>query len=55
MTKKAIKYISIRVDQLEQELKKNPSEENTMIIGKAIAELIIVLDLLKRDQNGSNT
>ena len=43
-----IKYVSIRIEQLTEELEKNPSEENTMIIGKAISELSYVLDLLKR-------
>lgn len=33
---------------LEEELAKNPSDENTMIIGKSISELSIVLDLLER-------
>ena len=50
MTTKTIKYIEIRIDQLNEELAKNPSEENTMIIGKAVSELTIVLDMLKRQQ-----
>ena len=43
-----IKYVQIRIEQLTEELEKNPSEENHMIIGKAISELSYVLDLLKR-------
>ena len=50
MTTKTTKYIEIRIDQLNEELSKNPSEENTMIIGKAVSELTIVLDMLKRQQ-----
>ena len=44
----AERYIEIRITSLEDELAKNPSEENTLIIGKAISELSLVLDLLKR-------
>ena len=51
MTTKTTKYIEIRIDQLNEELSKNPSEENTMIISKATSELTIVLDMLKRQQN----
>ena len=47
-TTNPIKYFSIRIEQLTEELEKNPSEENHMIIGKAIAELSYVLDLMKR-------
>ena len=50
MTTKTTKYIEIRIDQLNEELSKNPSEENKMIFEKAIAELYIVLDMLKRQQ-----
>lgn len=46
----AERYIEIRITSLEQELAKNPSEENTMILGKAISELSLVLDLLKRSK-----
>lgn len=45
---KAIKYLEIRIDQLNEELDKNSSDENKMIFAKAIDELYIVLDLLKR-------
>ena len=48
MTTKTTKYIEIRIDQLTEELEKNPSQENTMIFHKAIDELYIVLDMLKR-------
>ena len=47
-TTNPIKYVAIRIEQLTEELEKNPSEENTMIIGKAISELSYVLDLMKR-------
>ena len=47
-TTNPINYVSIRIEQLTEELEKNPSEENVMIIGKAISELSYVLDLLKR-------
>ena len=47
-TTNPINYVTIRIEQLTEELEKNPSEENTMIIGKAISELSYVLDLLKR-------
>ena len=50
MTTKTTKYIEIRIDQLNEELAKNPSSENQMIIGKAVSELTIVLDMLKRQQ-----
>ena len=48
---KAIKYLTIRIDQLNEEYQKNPTEENSLIFEKAIAELYIVLDLLKREQS----
>ena len=51
MSQKAIKYIQIRIDQLNEELDKNSSNENKMIFEKAISELYIVLDLLKREQS----
>ena len=47
-TTNPINYVKIRIEQLTEELEKNPSEENTMIIGKAISELSYVEDLLKR-------
>ena len=47
-TTNPINYVTIRIEQLTEELEKNPSEENHMIIGKAISELSYVLDLLKR-------
>ena len=46
--RKPIKYLKLRIKMLEEELAKNPSDENTMIIGKSISELSIVLDLLER-------
>lgn len=45
-----IQYVTVRIDQLFEELDKNPSEENQMIIGKAASELTVVLDLLKRER-----
>ena len=51
MSQKAIKYCKIRIDQLNEEYQKNPSEENSLIFEKAIAELYILLDLLKREQS----
>ena len=45
-----IHYLEVRIDQLTEELKKNPMNGNDLILGKAIAELTIVLDLLKRNQ-----
>ena len=51
MSQKAIKYCEIRITQLNEELDKNSSDENKMIFEKAIAELYIVLDLLKREQS----
>lgn len=47
-TTNPINYVKIRIEQLTEELEKNPSEENQMIIGKAISELSYVEDLLKR-------
>ena len=45
-----IQYLTVRMTQLTEELDKNPSSENQMIIGKAVSELSIVLDLLKRER-----
>ena len=45
-----IKYITIRIEQLNEELKKNPTNGNDLILNKAIAELNTVLDLLKRNR-----
>ena len=45
-----IKYITIRIEQLNEELKKNPSNGNDLILNKAISELNTVLDLLKRNR-----
>ena len=47
---KLIKYLEIRLDQLQEELDKNASEENTLIITKAQSELGIVLDMVKREK-----
>ena len=45
-----IDYLEVRIEQLSEELKKNPTNGNDLIIGKAIAELTIVLELLKRNK-----
>ena len=45
-----IDYLEVRIDQLTEELKKNPMNGNDLILGKAIAELTIVLELLKRNK-----
>lgn len=47
---KLIKYLEIRLTQLQEELDKNASEENTLIITKAQSELGIVLDMAKREK-----
>ena len=45
-----IDYLEVRISQLTEELEKNSSNGNDLILGKAIAELTIVLDLLKRNK-----
>ena len=45
-----IKYITIRIEQLNEELVKNSSNGNDLILNKAIQELNTVLDLLKRNR-----
>ena len=45
-----IKYIEIRIEQLNEELKKNSSNGNDLILNKAISELNTVLDMLKRNR-----
>ena len=45
-----IKYTEIRIDQLTEELDKNTENGNDLILGKAIAELGIVLDYCKRER-----
>jgi len=47
---KTIKYIGIRIEQLQEELEKNSSNGNDLIIEKSIAELEVVLNLLKREK-----
>jgi len=47
---KTIKYIGIRISQLQEELEKNSSNGNDLIIEKSIAELEVVLNLLKREK-----
>ena len=45
-----IKYLEIRIGMLKEELEKNSSNGNDLILGKAIAELETVLTLLKRNR-----
>ncbi len=47
---KVQKYVEIRIQQLEEELEKNRSNGNDLILGKAIAELSEVRDLIKRER-----
>ena len=46
----AIKYTTIRIEQLRTELTKNSNEDTQLILSKAIYELELVLDLLKRNR-----
>ena len=46
----AIKYIDIRIKQLNDELAKTNMEETVLILSKSIYELELVLDLLKRNR-----
>jgi len=46
-----IKYIEMRLEMLREELAKNPSDENTLIINHSIGELTMVLQLLKKRMN----
>ena len=48
--KDPIKYLEIRIQMLNEELVKNPSNGNDLILNKSISELSIVLDLLKRNR-----
>ena len=43
-----IHYLEVRIEQLSEELKKNSSNGNDLILNKAIQELTEVLELLKR-------
>jgi len=45
-----IKYIDIRIGQLNQELAKTNMEETVLILSKSIYELELVNDLLKRNR-----
>ena len=45
-----IKYIAVRIEQLRTELTKNSNEDTQLILSKAIYELELVLDLLKRNK-----
>ena len=48
--KDPIKYLEVRIGMLNEELKKNPTNGNDLILNKSISELSIVLDLLKRNR-----
>ena len=43
-----IHYLEVRIEQLSEELEKNSSNGNDLILNKAIQELTEVLELLKR-------
>ena len=45
-----IKYIDIRIGQLNDELSKTNMEETVLILSKSIYELELVNDLLKRNR-----
>ena len=45
-----IKYIDIRISQLNNELAKTNMEETVLILSKSIYELELVNDLLKRNR-----
>ena len=45
---KVEKYIIMRMDMLKEELQKNSSDENTLVINRSIGELSMVLDLLRK-------
>ena len=45
-----IDYLEVRIEQLSEELEKNSSNGNDLILNKAISELNTVLDLLKRNK-----
>ena len=53
--KDPIKYLEVRIGMLNEELKKNPTNGNDLILNKSISELSIVLDLLKRNRLLSGT
>jgi len=46
---KTLKYLRVRIEQLREELAKNTSNGNDLILGKAIAELETVEELVKRE------
>ena len=50
MIPEPIKYTSIRIKKLEHELTLTKDEETVLILTKAIYELELVLDLLKRNR-----
>ena len=53
--KDPIKYLEVRIQMLNEELVKNPTNGNDLILNKSISELSIVLDLLKRNRLLSGT
>ena len=54
-SKDPVKYLEVRIQMLNEELMKNPTNGNDLILNKAISELSIVLDLLKRNRLLSGT
>ena len=46
---KTIKYIIMRMDMLREELAKNPSDENTLVINHSIGEMTMILQMLKKE------
>ena len=47
---KVEKYILMRMDMLREELAKNPSEENTLVINHSIGEMTMILQLLEKER-----
>ena len=43
------KYLLMRMDMLREELAKNPSDENTLVINHSIGELSMVLQMLNKE------
>ena len=46
---KTEQYIIMRIQMLQDELKKNPSEENTLVINHSIGEMTMILQMLKKE------
>lgn len=50
MYSQEIKYIEIRMEQLTEERAKNPDPQTQLIFDKAISELDIVCEMLKKER-----